>query len=85
MSQLGVGGLCGFIGKELLCRMLCIMLSSCWFRLLELSMLYRYLAVAYLYCTGWLDVKGMMMSVNVGFLNMVAFRLVGVLFIDMSR
>ena len=29
--------------------------------------------------------KGMMVSVNVGFLNMAAFRFVGVLFIDMSR
>ena len=87
LSQLGVGGLCGFIGKELLCRVLCIMLSSfwysCWFRLLELSLLYRYLTVAYLRCVGWLD--GMMMSLNVGFLNMAAFRLVGVLFFDSSR
>ena len=24
-----VGGLCGFIGKELLCRILCIVFSSC--------------------------------------------------------
>ena len=30
---LGVVGLCGFIGKELLCRMLCIMFSSCWYSL----------------------------------------------------
>jgi len=29
LSGLGVGGLCSFIGKELLCRMLCIMFSSC--------------------------------------------------------
>jgi len=29
LSGLGVGGLCGFIGKDLLCRMLCIMFSSC--------------------------------------------------------
>ena len=32
LSGLGVGGgLCGFIGKELLWRMLCIMFSSCWY------------------------------------------------------
>ena len=30
LSGLGVGVLCGFIGKEL-CRMLCIMFSSCWY------------------------------------------------------
>ena len=30
---LGVGGLCGFIGKELLWRKLCIMFSSCWYSL----------------------------------------------------
>ena len=40
---------------------------------------------AYLCCMGWLDVKGMIVSVNVGFLNMAAFRCVGVLFIDMSK
>ena len=30
---LRVGGLCGFIGKELLWRMFCIMFSSCWYSL----------------------------------------------------
>ena len=30
---LGVGILCGFIGKELLWRMLCIVFSSCWYSL----------------------------------------------------
>ena len=29
LSGLGVGGLFSFGGKELLCRMLCIMFSSC--------------------------------------------------------
>ena len=29
LPGLGVGSLCGFIGEELLCRMLCIMFSSC--------------------------------------------------------
>jgi len=33
LSWFGFRGLCGFIGKDLFCRMLCIMLSSCWFRL----------------------------------------------------
>ena len=31
LSGLGFGGLYGFIGKELLCRMLCIMFNSCWY------------------------------------------------------
>ena len=31
LSGLGVWGLYGFIGKELLCRMLCIMFCSCWY------------------------------------------------------
>jgi len=30
---LGVVGLCGLIGKVLLCRMLCITFSSCWYSL----------------------------------------------------
>ena len=30
LSGLGVGSLCGLIGKKL-CRMLCIMFSSCWY------------------------------------------------------
>ena len=29
--RLGVWVLCGTIGKELLCRMLCIVFSSCWY------------------------------------------------------
>ena len=33
LSGLGVGCLCGFIGKELLCGMLCIVFSSCWYSL----------------------------------------------------
>jgi len=47
--------------------------------------LYRYLTVAYLCCIGWLEVKGMMVSVNVGFLNMAVLKPVGVLHIDRSR
>ena len=50
-----------------------------------LRLLCRYLTVAYLCCVEWLDVKGMMVSVNVGFLNMAAFKFVGVLFIDRYR
>ena len=34
---------------------------------------------------GVVGCEGVMISVNVGFLNVEAFRLVGVLFIDMSR
>jgi hypothetical protein len=41
--------------------------------------------VAYSWCVGWLEVKGIMVSVNVGFLYMDVFRFVGVLCIDMSR
>ena len=40
---------------------------------------------AYLCCMGWLDVKGMMLSVDVGFLKMAVVRCVGVLYNDMSR
>ena len=47
--------------------------------------MYRYLTVAYLRCMGWLEVKGMMVSVNVGFLNMAVLMPVIVLRIDMSR
>jgi len=47
--------------------------------------LYRYLTVAYLCCVGWLEVNGMMLSVNVGFLNMAVLKPVDVLHIDRSR
>ena len=40
---------------------------------------------AYLCCMGRLDVKGMMVSGNVGFLKMVVVKCVGVLYKDMSR
>jgi len=33
LSGLGVVDLCGFIVKDLLWRMLCIMISSCWYSL----------------------------------------------------
>jgi len=33
LSVLRVGSLCGFIGKELLWRMLCVMFSSYWYSL----------------------------------------------------
>ena len=49
------------------------------------SLLYRNLTVVYLWCVGWLEVKRMMVSVNVGFLNMEVFMFVGVLRMDMSR
>ena len=49
------------------------------------SLLYRNLTVAYLWRVGWLEVKGMTVSINVGFLNMVVLMFVGVLRMDMSR
>jgi len=41
--------------------------------------------VAYLCWLGWLELYGMMVSVNVGFLYMANFQLVGVLWMVMSR
>ena len=86
---LGVLGLCGFIGKVLLCRMLCIMFSLSWYslccKLYEFSLLYKYLTAAYLCCIGWLEAYGMMVSVNVRFLYMAVLKPVGVLHIDKSR
>jgi len=41
--------------------------------------------VAYLCCMGWLDVNGMMVSVNVDFLKMVVLKPAGVLYMDRSR
>ena len=86
---LGVSGLCGFIGKVLLCRMLYIRLSSSWCslccKLYEFSLLYKYLNAAYLCCMGWLEVYGMMVSVNLGFLYMAVLNPVGVLHIDKAR
>jgi len=49
------------------------------------SLLYKNLTVAYLRCVGWLEVKGMMVSVNVGFLNVAVLMFVGVLCKDMSK
>jgi len=44
-----------------------------------------YLTAAYLCCMGWLEVNGMMVSVNVGFLKMPVLKPVGVLCMDRSR
>ena len=41
--------------------------------------------MAYLCCMGWLDVNGMMVSVDVGFLKMAVLKPVGVLRMDRSR
>jgi hypothetical protein len=49
------------------------------------SLLYRNLIVAYLWCVGWLEVNRIMLSVNVGFLNMAVLMFVSVLCMDMSR
>jgi len=48
-------------------------------------LLYRNLTVAYLCWLGWLESYGMMVSVNVSFLYMANFQLVGVLWMVMSR
>ena len=84
-----VGGLWGLIGKALLCRMLWIMFSSCWysscFRLYESSLLNRNLTAVYLWCVGWLEVLWMMVYMNVGFLYMAVLTFVGVLSVEMSR
>jgi len=40
---------------------------------------------AYLCCIGWLEVYGMIVSVNVGYLKTPMFTLVGVLWLVMSR
>ena len=49
------------------------------------SLLYRNLTVAYLWCVGWLEVERMMVSVNVGFLNMAVLMFVRVLCMDMCK
>jgi hypothetical protein len=68
----GWGGFCGRIGMELLCRMLWMVSSSCWYlsasKLYMFNLLYRNLTAVYLCCVGWLDVYGIMVSVKVGFL-----------------
>ena len=57
---LGLEGFCGWIGKELLYRILWIMFSSWWYSSLcnwyEFSMLYKNPIAAYFCCVGWLDV-----------------------------
>ena len=84
-----VGGLWGLIGKALLYGMLWMMFSSFWysscFKLYESNLLNRNLTVAYLWCVGWLELWGMMVSVNVGFLYMVVLIFVGVLCMVTSR
>jgi hypothetical protein len=67
----GLGGLCGWIGKLLLYKMLRIMFSSVLYLpsyKLCFSLLYRNLIAAYLCWAEWFEVYGMMVSVNVGFL-----------------
>ena len=50
------------------------MFNSCWYsscsRLYESSLLNRNLIAACLWCVGWLEARGIMVSVNVGFLYM---------------
>ena len=49
------------------------------------SLLYRNHIVAYLCLVGWLEVYGMIVSVNAGFLCMAILQSVWVLLIVMSR
>ena len=49
------------------------------------NLLYRNLIVAYLCWVGWLEIYGMTVSVNVGFLYTAILQLVWVLLIVMSR
>ena len=49
------------------------------------SLLYRNRIVAYLCWVGWLEVYGMIVSVNVGFLYTAVLQSVWVLLIVMSR
>jgi len=70
------------VGCYVLCLVVDILFSvGCRSR----DLLYMYLTVAYLCCIGWLEVKGVMVSVNVGFLNMAVLKPVGVLHIDRTR
>ena len=77
----GFGGLCGWIGKVLLYKMLWIMFSSVLYssscKLYVFSLLYRNLNAEYLCWAGWFEVQGMMVSVNVGFLYMDIFQFWG--------
>ena len=65
------------------------MFSSSWYllccKLYEFSLLCKYLTAAYFCCIGWLEVNGMMVSVNVGFLYMAVLKPLGVFRIDKSR
>ena len=75
---LGLGDLCGWIGKALLYMMFWIMFSSVLYlslcKLYVFSLLYRNLIVACLCWAGWFEVYGMMVSVNMGFLYMDIFQ-----------
>ena len=68
------GGLCVWMGKQLLDRMSRIVSSSFLysssFKLYVCSLLYKNLAAAYLCWAGWFEEYGMIVSVKVGFLCM---------------
>lgn len=49
------------------------------------SLLHKNLIAAYFCCVGWLDEKGMIVSVKVGFMYMEIFTLFWVLCMEMSR
>jgi len=78
-----LGGLCVGTGNKLFSKMLWMICSS---RLCSpvgksygLSLLYKNLIAVNLCWMGWLDVYGMIVSVNIGFLYMDIFQSVGVL------
>jgi len=78
-----LGGFCGRIGNELFSWMLWMICSSRSYspvgKSYVFSLLYKYLIAANLCWVGWLDVYGMIVSVNVGFLYMDIFQSVVVL------
>jgi len=78
--MLGVGAALSEMSCFVGCYVLCLVLVG-----ILLAVGCRYLTIAYLCCMGWLEVKGMVVSVNVGFPNMAVLKLVGILRIDRSR
>jgi hypothetical protein len=78
-----LGSFCGRNGNELFSKMLWMICSSRSYspvgKSYVFSLLYKNLIAANLCWVGWLDVYGMIVSVNVGFLYMDIFQSVGVL------
>ena len=78
-----LGGFCGRTGNELFSRMLWMIYSSRSYspfgKSYVFSLLYKNLTAANLCWVGWLDVYGIIVSANVGFLCMDIVQSVGVL------